>query len=617
MAIIYSYPKNTNILGTDVLIGTSTIVQNGKRKNQTKSFTMLDISNYVSDNLTLDIPTLQQVTEVGNTTEFPIIIEALGFFEGLSVSSLRTAISASAYDIGVNAWSNTIGVQANGGYAGIVAGGDFVGIDAYGGNVAGTFNIPPSNNNNIAEFKKNGVKQAYITHNGTIVSNKLLVNTTVDNGVDDIQVIGSILATTIKKSGGTSSQFLKADGSIDSNMYALSSDLVGKYVTEASQTGIVFFNNPRANYGNIGVDAVDFSYSGNPSSVMGATGESSFNTGINTTSSGYNSTTFGFDNTTSAIGGFTTGFNSQNAGYTNFVTGIGHDVTGMNTTVVGQASNVIAESTASFNVATAPVFVVGNGTITDADPDYTVASRSDAFIVRKSGEVNMPKYGDGAITGTATYALQVDANGKIVEGALSGATPTLQQVTNMGSTTTNNITANGFIKSGGTSSQFLKANGTVDSTTYVKVLLNDFPDTAVTGTITETLLSTFTIPAFTFPTTCMPTFLIRMSKSGDVGASTVRLRFSTTNNPATATTLATYIIPATIDSAIIGRNPIIKAGNIRIGVPTSTFLSEASQATSTESVIPFDVTSTIYLFVLAANDNITDTTTLRSFKITN
>jgi len=42
----------------------------------------------------------------------------------------------------------------------------------------------------------------------------------------------------------------------------------------------------------------------------------------------------------------------------------------------------------------------------------------------------------------------------------------LQSVTNLGATTTLPITANSFIKSGGTSSQFLKADGTVDSSVY-------------------------------------------------------------------------------------------------------------------------------------------------------
>ena len=42
----------------------------------------------------------------------------------------------------------------------------------------------------------------------------LMVNTTTDNGVDKLQVNGSILGSSIKKSGGTSSQVLYADGGV-------------------------------------------------------------------------------------------------------------------------------------------------------------------------------------------------------------------------------------------------------------------------------------------------------------------------------------------------------------------------------------------------------------------
>jgi hypothetical protein len=45
--------------------------------------------------------------------------------------------------------------------------------------------------------------------------------------------------------------------------------------------------------------------------------------------------------------------------------------------------------------------------------------------------------------------------------------PDLQEVTDEGSVTTNSIEANAFIKTGGTSSQFLKADGSVDSNTYL------------------------------------------------------------------------------------------------------------------------------------------------------
>lgn len=45
--------------------------------------------------------------------------------------------------------------------------------------------------------------------------------------------------------------------------------------------------------------------------------------------------------------------------------------------------------------------------------------------------------------------------------------PDLQEVTDEGSVTTNSIEANAFVKTGGTSSQFLKADGSVDSNTYL------------------------------------------------------------------------------------------------------------------------------------------------------
>ena len=77
---------------------------------------------------------------------------------------------------------------------------------------------------------------------------------------------------------------------------------------------------------------------------------------------------------------------------------------------------------------------------------------------------------------TGTYKI---GNGVSTLSALSflgvsSETQTLQNVTDLGSTTTNSITANGFIKSGGTSSQFLKANGSLDSSDYIT--LADLPN---------------------------------------------------------------------------------------------------------------------------------------------
>lgn len=61
MAIIYSYQKNNNILDTDLLLGTTTMVVNGRSKNQTKSFKLQELAEYFT-------PKLQQVNSVIRNT---------------------------------------------------------------------------------------------------------------------------------------------------------------------------------------------------------------------------------------------------------------------------------------------------------------------------------------------------------------------------------------------------------------------------------------------------------------------------------------------------------------------------------------------------------------------
>lgn len=51
MAIIYSYPESANILGTDLVVGTTTKLVDNKPRNQTKNFSMINISNYIIGNI--------------------------------------------------------------------------------------------------------------------------------------------------------------------------------------------------------------------------------------------------------------------------------------------------------------------------------------------------------------------------------------------------------------------------------------------------------------------------------------------------------------------------------------------------------------------------------------
>ena len=199
-----------------------------------------------------------------------------------------------------------------------------------------------------------------------------------------------------------------------SGTFALLSDLVLRHYNEGNGIGWAY-SSDRTKYGNIGLDAFDFSYSNDPSSVMGATGESSFVAGIDNIGSGFNSTTFGYLNTNASVGGFMVATNSQSVGYVNNILGPGNNVTGTNITVVGQAAEIIAENPNSNNIGTSPVFIVGNGTITDNDPNYTVLTRSNAFVVRKNGAVEITNtltvggsIAFGFINKTASYVLTKD-----------------------------------------------------------------------------------------------------------------------------------------------------------------------------------------------------------------
>lgn len=68
-------------------------------------------------------------------------------------------------------------------------------------------------------FRTDDIESARIASDG-----KWLIGTATNDNVNLVQVNGSIIATSLKKSGGTSSQFLKADGSVDSNSYYLASN---------------------------------------------------------------------------------------------------------------------------------------------------------------------------------------------------------------------------------------------------------------------------------------------------------------------------------------------------------------------------------------------------------
>lgn len=155
-----------------------------------------------------------------------------------------------------------------------------------------------------------------------------------------------------------------------------------------------------------------------------------------------------------------------------------------------------------------------------------------------------------------------------------------------------------------------------DLSIRVSTILNEIPNTATTGSTSEVVLLTSTIPANTFPASCTPNFKIKISKSGVAGIANIKLRFNIINDFATSTSLLLFSAPATTNAAVIVRNPVISSGSIRIGSTVSTQSDEATVFLA-ESSIAFNTAVPIYFFITSQQSTTGDTVILRSFKITN
>ena len=168
-------------------------------------------------------------------------------------------------------------------------------------------------------------------------------------------------------------------------------------VTEGGNTGYRLIGRDTANYGNIGSEAIDLSYSASPSTSAGAGGDYSIAIGQNTTASGYSSATMGYytdasGNFSTAMGSFTTasgqvstamGIETEASG--NFSTAMGDDTDasgdfstamGRATTASGFASTAIGNSTVAsgyYSIATGD-FTEASGAASTAMGSGTVAS---------------------------------------------------------------------------------------------------------------------------------------------------------------------------------------------------------------------------------------------------
>ena len=215
------------------------------------------------------------------------------------------------------------------------------------------------------------------------------ISFSIDSSDDKIITYGSIVSPAFIKSGGTASQFLKADGSVDNNSYLTASQ-------DAAITG-------------------NWSLEGNSLSIK----------------------PYGLSGTQPNWGG---GISIW--GTSNYISYLGVRYGLMNPLLMNNAHY--------------PDW--GQDSIAREYPSLP------SFVLELDRNGNINIYSAPANTANGTFASVFSATPKVVA---TKDWSTLQNITSQGATTTNPITANSFIKSGGTSSQFLKADGSVDASTYL------------------------------------------------------------------------------------------------------------------------------------------------------
>jgi hypothetical protein len=284
----------------------------------------------------------------------------------------------------------------------------------------------------------------------------IYVNKTSGSG-NAVTIVGTLNATTLVKSGGTSAQFLKADGSVDSTAYG-----TGTVTSVAALT--------------LGTTGTDLS--------------SSVATGTTTPVITLNVPTASATNRGALSAADWTTFNSKQNALTNPITGTG-------------TTNRIPKFTGASTLGNS-IITEGTGfiTVSGAAVDNYVAS----FINTDAGSAGIYVKADGP----AFVCEPLSLVGGITLNASGSAS------------FSGDITANKYIKAGGTSSQFLMADGSVSSG----------PSGGITGSLTTNY-----IPKATSATTIGNSQIFDNGTNVGIGTITPAVKLDIVDSTTTSSTL--------------------------------------------------------------------------------
>ncbi|WP_111309043.1 beta strand repeat-containing protein [Confluentibacter sediminis] len=338
--------------------------------------------------------------------------------------------------------------------------------------VDGDYNTLIGTNSNTSTGDiTNGIAIGY----GAVVN----ANNTIQLGngnITDVKTSGAITSggvvtgTSLVKSGGTSSQFLKADGSVDVTEYAALNSptftgiplaptaTVGTNTTQIATTAFVANAVSTATSGNF----VDLTTNQTIAGVKRFSSDAEIN-GVTVGRGNFN------ENSNTAIG---LGALGSNAGYAN--TGIGRGALAVN--VDGGGNTALGYIALSNNISGTDNVAIGTqalATNSTGSQNTAIGKHAD---VASDGISNSVAIGANAIV-TASNTIQLGSDGSGSHAAITSVK------------TSGNITAASYIKAGGTSSQFLMADGSVSTgASAVREVADEFSATAsqTSFTLTQT-----------------------------------------------------------------------------------------------------------------------------------
>ena len=483
MAIIYSYPLNDDIKPLDELVGTTEKNINGQLKTVTRNFLLADLAEFfivdgglqkeiiLTTNGTSGASTLDQLTGVLNIPQYSGATD-LGYI----ASALNGVVTSST---GLDA---TIPL-ANSTNAGLLNPAGFIVL----GNTSGT-NTGDQNLQSVTNM--DSVTTNSITANSFIKSGGTGTNILLDNG--STVALSSVVGNTNLSTSQTATNFtINSDTGTDASVPLGDGTLAGATLNDYTTTeknklaAITGTNTGDQNLQSVldigstadNANVLLSSEGGNTLSLTGGAGGSGTLFVSSTEEDGTAIRAESYDGIAiNAQGGL---------GLAMYATSIDENLTtDKNVDVANFVNNTLKDvdflyDCSSINVNTLDAdgirvytntgigttinqglsgkgLVINSGTSSTGVPLTINKNGVDKLIVNQAGELIATKLIKQG--GTSSQFLKADGS---VDSTLYTTAQNLQSVTNLGASTTTSITANSFVKSGGISSQILAADGSV------------------------------------------------------------------------------------------------------------------------------------------------------------